>query len=342
MSEPLPAPPTDGAGDAADEPLLALLRHLKASGYRFVTPTPATHARVIARPDRREARTPADMLGWSLPFRAGAIDPAIVQLLDSAGAVQWLDSAGAVRWLDSAGALAADGAWRRATVRVSTLHDQLFLHSAYPTDDPDAVFFGPDSYRFADLIRAQLAARPPAIGARVVDIGTGSGVGAIVAARACPRARVTMTDINPRALRLAALNARSAGVTAEAIRCSGLDGVDGEIDVAMANPPYIVDPASRAYRDGGDMHGGRLSLEMTRAALDRLAPGGRMILYTGSAIVAGHDALGTALAEDAAARGFAIAYRELDPDVFGEELDMAPYADVDRIALVAAIIDRPR
>src|SRR3546814_6418322 len=39
-----------------DEALLSLLRLLKQQDYRFVTPKPATHARVIARPDRKRAR----------------------------------------------------------------------------------------------------------------------------------------------------------------------------------------------------------------------------------------------------------------------------------------------
>ena len=35
--------------------------------------------------------------------------------------------------------------------------------------------------------------------------------------------------------------------------------------------------------------------------------------------------------------GCSLDYRELDPDVFGEELDRPAYRDVDRIAVVAAI-----
>jgi hypothetical protein len=62
--------------------LLDLLRLLDARGYRFVTPTPATHARVVARPHRARARSVADVLGWSLPFAPGTIDNAIETLLD--------------------------------------------------------------------------------------------------------------------------------------------------------------------------------------------------------------------------------------------------------------------
>ena len=298
-----------------DAALLALLEALAARGYRFVTPTPATHARVLARPDRREARSLEDVLGWSLPFAPGLLDSELLRLLREGEAVE---EAGADRL--------------RATIRVSSLKDRLYLHSAYPTDAADSVFFGPDSYRFADLIEAELGEGA----GHVVDIGTGAGVGAIVAGRLRPDAKITMTDVNPRALRLAAINARAAGVPARGVESADLGGVEDPIDVALANPPYIVDETNRAYRDGGGMLGAQVSLDMARMALARLAPGGRMILYTGSAIVDGRDALREAL-EGLGAR---LSYREIDPDIFGEELEIAAYAGVDRIALVAAILTR--
>lgn len=306
-----------------DESLLSLLHHLVERNYRFVAPTPATHARVIGRSERANARSLRDVLGWSLPFRSGAIDPTIENLLNAAKVLE------------------ADGELLRSKIRVSSLSEHLFLHSAFPTSEPDAVFFGPDSYRFADLIRAELTACPERAGAQIVDIGTGSGVGAIVASHACPLARVRMTDINPLALRLARINAAAAKVKTETFECSTLDAIEGELDIVTANPPYIIDPDCRLYRDGGAMHGGQVSLDMARMTLDRLAPGGRMILYTGSAIVGGEDALEQALSWEAHARDFDLRYREIDPDVFGEELETAVYSDVERIALVAAVISRP-
>ncbi len=305
----------------ADDALLRLLARLDARGYAFVTPTPATHARVVARPDRQVARTIEDVLGWSLPYRPGTIDPAIEALLDGAGLVR----------------AAGDG---RAGIRVSRLHGRLFLHSAYPTDDPQAVFFGPDSYRFADLVRAELRDGPLRPGAQLVDIGTGSGVGGIVAAGTCPGLRVHLTDINPRALRFARINARAAGLAVAVHETDRLDSVPGAIDLATCNPPYIVDGGERLYRHGGGLHGGQVSLAMAEMAMRRLAAAGRLILYTGSAIVRGRDALQTALAAAAHDHGCTMRYREIDPDVFGEELVHAAYRDVDRIALVAAVMTR--
>ncbi len=145
-----------------------------------------------------------------------------------------------------------------------------------------------------------------------------------------------MTDLNPKALAFAGINARHAGRAIEARLGHDLAGHVGGVDLAMANPPYIVDPAGRAYRDGGAMHGAEISLAMTRAALGALRPGGRFILYTGSAIVSGADALKGELETLAQAYRLPLRYRELDPDVFGEELDNPGYEDVDRIAVVAA------
>ncbi|KKC25762.1 methyltransferase [Sphingomonas sp. SRS2] len=306
-----------------DMALLALLAQLKSRGYHFVTPTPASHARVVARVDRRVARSLRDILGWSLPFEPSLPDPAILATLDGAGAIE-----------------SVGGGLLHSRVRVSSLQNELFLHSAYPTDARDAVFFGPDSYRFADLICAELGRRPPNHGAHIVDIGTGAGVGMVAAARICPGASLTMTDINPKALRLAELNLASAGLRARAVLSGDLTCITDPIDIALVNPPYIFDAAGRDYRDGGGMHGGSVALDMARGAVNRLAPGGRLILYTGSAIVDGEDRLGRALADLASETGCALRYREIDPDIFGEELDQPAYADVERIAVISAIFDR--
>ena len=315
------ADPTDM--DPADLALGALLHVLRARGYHFVTPTPATHRLVIGRPDRREARRLEDALGWSLPFRDGLLDREVMDLLETAGALR-----------DAGAGL------RRSIFRVSSLKGELFVHSAFPTDDQDAVFFGPDSYRFANLITAELRATAPKADARIVDMGTGAGVGAIVAHKISPTARLFMTDINPSALRLARVNADAAAVPAQFVEGDGLAEIGDPIDLILANPPYIIDPEKRAYRNGGALHGGAVALDMARQALDRLASGGRLILYTGTAIVDGVDILGNALAELAEAKGCALSYRELDPDVFGDELANDAYRDVDRIAVVGAVFRR--
>ena len=75
----------------------------------------------------------------------------------------------------------------------------LFAHSQYPTLAPDSVFFGPDTYRFAALISRVLYGCPSPPGA-ILDLGCGSGVGNIVAARrAGGRPFLALADVNPAA-----------------------------------------------------------------------------------------------------------------------------------------------
>jgi methylase of polypeptide subunit release factors len=305
------------SGDA-DRALASLLAVLKARDYRFITPTPATHARVVARRDR--AHDLRDVFGWSLPFSGDVVGDDLAELMLQAGILQ------------------QRGEMFTSSVRVSSLGDDLLLHSAYPTTQQDAVFFGPDSYRFASFLQRELRQLAPR--AHIVDVGAGSGVGAIAAARVQPDAYHTLTDINPHALRLAAINWVMAhlGPVYFAVCDTLPDDLPDHappVDCIIANPPYIADAAHRAYRDGGGMHGGAVSLMWTRMAAERLAPGGAFLLYTGSAIVAGENRLGAALVETL--RGFDISYRELDPDVFGEELEREDYADVERIAVVGLV-----
>ncbi len=308
--------------DDRDDALLALSAKLGQAGYHFVTPTPDTHRRFLLRQGKRAARSLTDVLGWSMPFASGAIGSDVEQGLRAAG------------MLDEQSPLL------RSRLRLSTVCDRLYWHSAYPTSGADAVFLGPDSYRFANLIADELTTQPVPPDARIVDIGVGAGVGAVTAASFCPTATIVATDVNAHAIRLARVNAAANDFAIDAVETSALDEVAGTFDLALLNPPYLMDDSSRAYRDGGGMHGAQLPFDLTLAALERLSPGGRLILYTGSAIVDGRDGLKARLIEAASDRGCTMRYRETDPDVFGEELEKPQYGDVDRIALISAIFTR--
>ena len=61
-------------------------------------------------------------------------------------------------------------------------------------------------------------------------------------------------------------------------------GVAGSFDLIISNPPYLVDPLARVYRHGGGELGSALSVEIAVQGVDRLAPGGRLLLYTGSGV----------------------------------------------------------
>jgi SAM-dependent methyltransferase len=301
--------------------LAAVLATLAARRYRGVAPTPETQRRVLARPDRRVATDLRGIFGWSLPFAPATVDAELLGLMRAAGIVE------------HRGPLLA------SSLRVSSLDDDLFLHSAYPTSASDAVFFGPDTYRFARFIKDDLARHPMPVH-RLADIGCGSGAGAVVAARASGATDVVMTDINPAALRLARLNAGAAGIAATVAWSDILNEVDGTFDLVVSNPPYLVDDERRTYRHGGDALGADLSLRIANEAVARLNPGGRLLLYTASAIVDGVDGFRAAVLSSLQERGCEVRYEEIDPDVFGEELDRPAYRDVDRIAVVGVAATR--
>ncbi|KRP41784.1 Methyltransferase small domain-containing protein [Pseudomonas libanensis] len=312
------------AQQLADRALLNLGRGLKESGYRFITPTPLTHERVYRRLATPLAMNMRDVFGWSMPFDNELLPEAFREELLQAGAIE-----------------KHDALWR-STVRWSSLDGLLFAHSPFPTVQADAVFFGPDSYRFAQVIEAHLQQRFEPL-KRAVDIGCGAGVGALVVARARHDAEVLAVDINPRALRMTAVNAELAGLSnVSAYHSDVLASVEGEFDLIVANPPYMNDDCQRAYRHGGGALGEQLSVRIVSESIGRLALGGSLVLYTGVAMVAGGDPFLEAVKPLLANDAYGWTYRELDPDVFGEELDKPGYEGVERIAVVALTVTRLR
>ncbi len=319
--------------------LLRLAVLLRDAGHGFVTPTPATHARNNARPGNRRARDVRDVFGWSRPFPEGLLPDAMMAAMREAGVLEPCAASDAAEDGKGRPGDGEDRLWR-STVRVSSLHGLLFVHSAHPTTAADSVFFGPDTYRYADALESWLAARTAPV-RRAVDIGSGAGPGAIVVARARPDAEVWAADVNPAALLLTRVNAALAGVAVRTVHSDLLAAVEGSFDLAASNPPYLADPAARAYRHGGGPLGAGLSLRIVAEVPPRLAPGGALLLYTGAAIVSGRDPFREAAATQLdVQRDVAWDYREVDPDVFGEELEHAPYDEVDRLAAVVLTATR--
>ncbi len=308
---------------ASDGALLQLGRRMRADGYRFTCVTPATHARVMARCAGEQGRTLRDVFGWSRPFSAGLLSGDQMAQLEHAGVLT-----------------AASGDVWRSTIRWSTLDDLILVHSAYPTEAADAVFFGPDSYRFAQVIHDHLRHTPNRV-EHAVDIGCGTGIGALLIARAAHHAQVSAVDINPLALRYTAVNAALADVSNISVKHSDLlDDVPGNFDLIVANPPYMLDVGERTYRHGGGALGAALSLRIVEQARERLTPGGSLLLYTGVAIVDGRDPLLEAVRLRLAGTTCSWVYREIDPDVFGEQLAEPGYEAVERIAAVALTVTR--
>ncbi len=310
----------DDAGH--DLALVQLGRRLQADDYRFVTVTPLSHERNNARPGNRRARNLRDVFGWSRPFEADLLPKAELEALASSGVIS------------------AEGGLWRSTVRWSSLQELLFVHSAFPTVGHDAVFFGPDTYRYAQAIEQHLSHCVHPI-RTAVDIGCGSGMGAILIGKARREAQVSAVDINPTALRFTAVNAALAEVSnVSAWHSDILTGVSGDFDLIVANPPYMQDTLQRAYRHGGERMGSELSVRIAQAAVARLTLGGTLLLYTGAPCVDGVDLFLAHALPVVDRPEFSWSYREVDPDVFGEELDSETYANAERIAAVVLTVTR--
>ena len=300
--------------------LVGLGRILQQRAYRFVAVTPATHDRVL----RREAKSISleSIFGWGRPFEPDKIENCLMELLEQADAIE-----------------VASGECK-SKVRFATVGDSLFVHSAFPTIEEDSVFFGPDTYRFVRFLRTALADITTRKALRLVDIGAGSGVGGIVAAKAFAASTdLVLADINRNALAFSAINATLNDLPkTKTIFSDVLGGVEEAADVIVANPPYLVDEDQRLYRHGGGELGIALALRIAEESMAKLVPGGRLALYSGAPIVNGHDVLLECLRPVLQLYASHFVYEEIDPDVFGEELDKPAYAHVDRIAAVGLTV----
>jgi len=138
----------------------------------------------------------------------------------------------------------------------------------------------------ASTTMAQLAVRDP-IG-RALDLGTGCGVQSLHLATHARE--VIATDVNDRALAMAALTAALSDVDFELRSGSLYDPVAREqFDLVITNPPFVVSPAGGerlVYRDSG-LPGDEVVRRIVTGAPSVLAPGGWCQVLANWAHVAG-------------------------------------------------------
>jgi release factor glutamine methyltransferase len=124
-----------------------------------------------------------------------------------------------------------------------------------------------------------LAARP---GERVLELGAGLGLGAVLLAR--QGAAVVATDVVPAAVEAVRLNALLNGVTVDARLGDCYAPVAGErFDLVCTNPPQMPTPPGRgrddaaAAADNGGADGWALLDRVIAGARGHLRPGGRLV-----------------------------------------------------------------
>ena len=137
------------------------------------------------------------------------------------------------------------------------------------------------------LTLSHLTVRRPV--ATALDVGTGSGVQAILASR--HSGRVVATDINERALRFAAFNAALNGVENVEWRAgSFFEPAAGErFELVTSNPPYVISPESAfLFRDSG-LEGDSVSRLVVGAAPAHIEEGGFATMLVSWAHAPGED-----------------------------------------------------
>jgi methylase of polypeptide subunit release factors len=139
-----------------------------------------------------------------------------------------------------------DGGLLRPRVRIAAYSHLVLVHDAYDRIAAGDFVTGPNPVaERAD----RLTIRRPAGSA--LDLGTGPGIQALLAAQHCKR--VIAVDVNDRAVAFTRFNAALNGLSnVEARLGSWLEPVAGErFDLVVANPPYVVSPDTTfLYRDG--------------------------------------------------------------------------------------------
>lgn len=131
---------------------------------------------------------------------------------------------------------------------------------------------------FSSKLLAEVVARQPLEGKRVLEVGTGTGFLALVAAR---RARQTLgTDINPEAVRALTINALLNRLEDRVQARQGdlFAPVPGDrFDLILFNPPYFAGEArdlwELSWRDVN-----RTRARFVEQAAQFLAPGGQILI----------------------------------------------------------------
>ena len=189
--------------------------------------------------------------------------------LDEAEAEAALGSVGCES-LEQAGLLEAVDGDVHATVKIVP-HGDLLIVSDRDTDGRNGsewvAGLHPPSVTLAKLtVRREVR--------RALDVCTGNGIQALLASRHTES--VVATDINPRALEIAALNCSLNGNSNVELRQGGYFEPAGNdrFDLITCNPPYVISPeSSYVYRDSG-LPGDTVSRLVVQEAAKALAEEG--------------------------------------------------------------------
>jgi release factor glutamine methyltransferase len=124
-------------------------------------------------------------------------------------------------------------------------------------------------------------------GARVHEVGTGSGAVALAVKSARPDLVVTASDISAEAVEVATENARRLGLDVEISHADGLP--PGDFDLVLANLPYTdtaqesqqLQPEQARFQPGVALWAGSDSLGLIRRLIEQAPSGAALALEHG-------------------------------------------------------------
>jgi release factor glutamine methyltransferase len=113
-------------------------------------------------------------------------------------------------------------------------------------------------------------------GARVVDVGTGSGAVALALKDERPDLEIWATEVNGEALGVARENAAALGLEVRFVQGDLLAGVPARIDAVLANLPYVASgsvlpPEISRFEPASALFAGRDGLDVIRRLLGQVA-----------------------------------------------------------------------
>jgi release factor glutamine methyltransferase len=158
---------------------------------------------------------------------------------------------------------------------------------------PDVLIPRPETEHVVVALLDLAKSKPKDTAWSIADVGTGSGILAVCAAKSLPAARITALDISARALAVARQNAEEHGVGAR------IDFVESDLfadlpaekkfDFVVSNPPYVAagDTTTlaanvRKYEPHVALFAGASGSEVIERLIpqsaDRLKPGGHLLI----------------------------------------------------------------
>ncbi len=171
-------------------------------------------------------------------------------------------------------------------------------------------------------------------GARVLDVGTGSGAVALALAHERPDLHLSGSDISPGALELARENGASLGLAVSWLQADLLQGLPDEFDAVLCNPPYVAesDRASLApeilrHEPSGALFAGPDGLDAIRRLVVQLKER-TQVRFAAVEVGAGQAPVVGELMRDA---GFAQVHAECDLAAI-ERVVVGERAAIDRLA----------